>query len=187
MNYGLPFRTSGLPLVLALTTLFEGLRAGAGTFRLLLDLPARHQVGPVAFAAFSQATDLSVRGVAFYALYGFGGASLTGLAWLAARRLQADRSIRLLLGCAFVSSLLVLVLTTQAAPLMWAVGRTRDPALLRDLLDRFTFWTTLRIGVVDLSFLAVVSALVHLAAKNSGAVSSQPEAVVPLPNPEPPQ
>jgi hypothetical protein len=185
MNYGQPPGARRLPLTLGATTLFEGLRAGAGTFRLLLDLPARHDVGPVAFATFSRATDLSVRGIAFYSLFGFGGALLTGLAWLAARRAKAERVIRLLLGCAFISSLLVLVLTTQAAPLMWAVGRTRDSALVGDLLDRFTLWTTLRVGLVDLSFLAVLATLVTLAAKNSSAARQSLGTATAWPNPEP--
>jgi hypothetical protein len=161
-------------LLLVLTTLVEGLRAGAGTFRLLLDLPARHDMGPVAFAAFSRATDLSTRGVAFYVVYGFGGALLTGVTWRAAKQAGVDRPIRLLLASACVSSLLVLVLTIQAAPLMWGVGGSHDPAALSDLLDRFTFWTTLRIGLVVLSFLAVLSALGMLAGKNGGSASQPP-------------
>ena len=167
MNYSGKRQTTGFALLLGLTTLFEGLRAGAGTFRLLLDLPARRDVGAVAFAAFSRATDLSTRGIAFYSLYGFGGALLTGVAWIGARRARAERSIRLLLASACTSSLLVLVLTTEAAPLMWSVGRTQDSTILGDLLDRFTFWTTLRIVLVDLSFLAVLSALIRLAGSDS--------------------
>ncbi|MEO8182461.1 MAG: hypothetical protein ABI895_26795 [Deltaproteobacteria bacterium] len=66
-------------------------------------------------------------------------------------------------GFSCVGSVVVLILTTQAAPLMWRVGSTmNDPAALADLLDRFTFWTTLRIGCVDLSFLAMVSAMTIL-------------------------
>ena len=50
------------PLIMATTAVFEGLRAGAGTFRLLLDLPARFRIGPVAFADFSRATDCQREG-----------------------------------------------------------------------------------------------------------------------------
>lgn len=176
-------RTNALPLILGVTTLFEGLRAGAGTFRLLLDLPARHDLGPVAFAAFSRATDLSTRGIVFYSFYGVGGALLTGTTWIAVKRAKVDRSIRQLSGAACISSLLVLALTTQAAPLMWGVGRSRDAALLRDLLDRFTVWTTFRIGLVDLSFLAVLSALVLLATTNRGGAQQLPD-VLAIPHPE---
>src|SRR5690348_4600619 len=101
-----------LVLMLAATTAFEGMRAGAGTFRLLLDLPARHVVGPFAFAAFSRATDLSTTGVVFYSLYGVGGALLTAATWFVAARLRARPSIRRLAAAACACSVMVLVLTT---------------------------------------------------------------------------
>lgn len=154
--------------VLGVVTVFEGIRAGAGTFRLLLDLPARHSLGSIAFATFSGVTDLSTRGVIFYAVYGFGGAVLTGAAWIMARRARADPLVRSLLIGACICSLLVLVFTTQAAPLMWQVGRVQKNAvLLEELLDLFTFWTTLRVLLADLSFLAVVTALTLIAARQS--------------------
>jgi hypothetical protein len=43
---------------------------------------------------------------------------------------------------------------------MWKIGRTgSERAVLADLLDRFVFWTTLRVALVDISFLCVVAAL----------------------------
>src|SRR6185503_4497918 len=109
-------------VAVAVAVAFEGLRAGAGTFSALLDLPARERVGPVAFADFSRATDLSTAGVVFYVIFGVGGALVTGLTWLIAVRGKAPAPIRRLLAVSAVASLLVLVLTTQAAPLMWHVG-----------------------------------------------------------------
>src|SRR5579871_5384628 len=102
---------------------------------MLLDLPARHVVGPVAFGEFSRATDLSRTGVVFYVVYGFGGALWTGASWFAASRAKAARPIRRLLAVACVCSLAVLVLTSQAAPLMWRVGATpNDATMLAELL-----------------------------------------------------
>lgn len=159
MNYG-KGRQRRCVLWLAAAVLFEGLRAGAGTFRLLLDLPARSQIGPVAFAAFSRATDLSTLGIIFYAAYGFGGVLLTGAAWLAAHRSGASRRLRALLALACSCSIAVLVFTTQAAPLMWRVGSTpSEPGQLAALLDRFAFWTELRIACVDVSFISALAAL----------------------------
>jgi hypothetical protein len=147
--------------LLAATTIGEGLRAGAGSFRLLIDLPARFEVGPVAFAEFSRATDLSSRGIAFYSAYGIGGFLLTTATFIVAWRSKATRGARAALAISSVCSLLVLVATTQAAPLMWTVGRTGNhPAALADLLDRFVFWTSLRVGLVDISFLSVVAAAI---------------------------
>jgi hypothetical protein len=155
-----------LVLMLAVTTVFEGIRAGAGTFRALIDLPARSRIGPVAFAEFSRATDLSTAGIVFYAFYGFGGAILTGATWLLARRTAAAPSIRRLAAFAFINSFLVLLMTTQAAPLMRRVGSSRDAAVLADLLGRFTLWTELRILCVDLSFLCIVAALAACALRS---------------------
>jgi hypothetical protein len=144
----------------AIATAFEGFRAGAGTFRILLDLPARTRIGPLAFAEFSRATDLSTTGVVFYVLFGVGGALVTSGAWLVAVRGGAPRIIRRLLAIAAIASLFILVLTTQAAPLMWRVGAAPpDPGLISSLLDRFAAWTALRVVCADVSFLAVLSAL----------------------------
>src|SRR4051812_5502146 len=96
---------------LAVTTGFEGLRAGAGTFRMLIDLPARAHVGAVAFADFSRATDLSTAGYIFYALYGIGGALLTCGTWIVARRVRAPLVIRRLSALASLCSLLILAMT----------------------------------------------------------------------------
>jgi Na+-driven multidrug efflux pump len=157
-----------MPLVLAPVALFEGLRAGAGTFRAIVDLPARFELGPLAFGAFSKATDLSTRGVVFYVVFGVGGLVVTALAFGAAWRLKASRAARaaLLLSC--LCSVLVLLATTQAAPLMWKLGASQDPALIRSLLDRFVVWTQLRVVLVDVSFLAVLAAMTLESRRESG-------------------
>jgi hypothetical protein len=147
------------PLLLA-TVLFEGLRAGAGTFRMILDLPARMAIGPVAFAEFSRATDLSPIGVWFYVLYGVGGLVLTGATWFAAWRSRASGNVVWLLGLSCLCSILIIVLTAFAAPLMWSVGASpADPLIVGPLLDGFATLTNFRIGLADLSFVATVLAL----------------------------
>jgi len=147
-------------VAIATATAFEGLRAGAGTFRMVLDLPARTRIGPLAFAEFSRATDLSTTGIVFYVLFGVGGTLVTGATWLVAARGGAPRVIRRLLATASIASLLILVLTSQAAPLMWRIGTAPpDPALISNLLNRFATWTALRVVCADVSFLAVLSAL----------------------------
>jgi hypothetical protein len=161
-------------LVLAVTALFEGLRAGAGTFRLFIDLPARFDVGPVAFAEFSRATDLSTQGIIFYSVYGFGGAILTAGALWAARRAKAPSRVLTLLGVAFAGAVAVLVLTIQAAPLMWEIGSgPRDAAALAALLDRFVFWTALRIACVDISFVSVIAAMTSIVLTSRAAATLQ--------------
>jgi hypothetical protein len=150
--------------LIACTTAFEGIRAGAGTFRMLVDLPARSRLGIVAFAEFSRATDLSTAGFIFWALYGIGGAVLTGATWWVLRRSTAPASVRRLSLLAALCSLLILILTTQAAPLMLRVGSSpNDEALLSHLLEPFVSWTILRILCADVSFCAMLTALTLLA------------------------
>lgn len=164
--------SKGLPLLIAATTAFEALRAGAGTFRVLLDLPARFRIGPVAFAELSRATDLSTGGIVFYALYGFGGALLTVAAWIVARRTHAPLGIQRLAATAAVCSLLILAMTTQAAPLMFRIGSSpNDPVLLAGLIDRFALWTILRVFCTDISFFAMLGALTLLALRRQTAES----------------
>jgi hypothetical protein len=47
--------------------------AGAATFRVVVDLPARHRIGPIAFAALSRAADLAT-GLVFYRVAAIGSA-----------------------------------------------------------------------------------------------------------------
>jgi hypothetical protein len=162
-----------LTWLLIATTAFEAFRFGSGTFRALLDLPARHRLGPVAFAAFSRATDLSSRGVVTYVIYGFGGALLTGATWIVAVRGRAPIAIRRLGAVACLASLAILAFTTQAAPLMFRVGSAPDdPAVLGPLLDQFTVWTNLRIACADLSFFCMLAALARLALGQLEATTS---------------
>ena len=75
-------------LLLAIATAVNVLWAGAATFRVLIDLPARHRLGPVAFAELSRATDLA-RGLVFYPMAGIGSALLACAAWFFAVRTRA--------------------------------------------------------------------------------------------------
>jgi hypothetical protein len=155
--------------LLAATVAFEGIRAGAGTFRALLDLPARWEIGPVTFAVLSRATDLSAAGIAFYSVYGIGGFVLTLAAWILGLRAGTTRTVKVLTGLAALCSALILVLTVQAAPLMFSIGASPDdPVVLTRLIEPFVFWTNLRIVLTVISFGAVLLALTTLAGSRGG-------------------
>jgi hypothetical protein len=65
------------PLVLLLAVAgANGLLAGAGLDQSIKQLPARHRIGVLAFARYSQAVNLA-NGVAWYATLGVGAALLT--------------------------------------------------------------------------------------------------------------
>jgi hypothetical protein len=165
--------SKGHVTLIASTTAFDGLRAGAGTFRVLIDLPARFRLGPVVFAEFSRATDLSTAGFVFYVLYGIGGAALTGTTWWVLRRSGAPATVQRLSAAAAICSLLILAMTTQAAPLMLRLGSSpNDAAVLSNLLEPFVSWTILRILCADISFCAMLTALALLAIGTQRASSS---------------
>jgi hypothetical protein len=69
-------RASWLPLAAVVA---NGLLVGAGLDQSVKQLPARHRIGPAAFAAYSQAADLR-NGIPWYAILGLGTAALTLLA-----------------------------------------------------------------------------------------------------------
>ncbi|MGZ3687215.1 MAG: hypothetical protein ACXWPM_02075 [Bdellovibrionota bacterium] len=150
--------------LLVVTTAFEAMRMGASVFRALIDLPARHRIGSVAFAEFSRATDLSATGFAFYIAYGIGGALLTGAMWVVSIRTRAPFFVQRLAAVSAICSLLILVLTTQGAPYMLRVGSSpNDPVLLDQLFEGFEFWSYPRLALACLSFGAIFAALVRLA------------------------
>jgi len=133
--------------------------AGAITFRVLIDLPARHRIGPAAFAELSRATDLA-RGLVFYPVVAIGSALLSCAAFFAAWRTRAARPIWLQTGLAAVATLLVLVITAQAAPIMFRIGASPgDPNVLEPLADRFTTLTNLRALFADVGAVGLLCAL----------------------------
>lgn len=68
---------NGISLVLIiLAVAFDGILAGASLDQVIKQLPARYEIGPKAFSAYSQAADLS-NGVIWYGVIGVGSALLT--------------------------------------------------------------------------------------------------------------
>ena len=160
-------------LTLALALGVNALWAGAVLFRVLIDLPARHRIGPMGFAELSRATDLSA-GLVFYPAAAVGSAVLSVLTWFVARRTNAPRPIRVATGVAATCTILVLALTTQAAPLMFRIGSAAaDPTLIEDLADRFTWWTNLRAASAAVAAAALLYALTACALANSFAGSDE--------------
>jgi hypothetical protein len=129
----------------------------------------------VVFAEFSRATDLSTTGFVFYALYGIGGAALTTATWWVLSRSRAPLLVRRLCGVGASCSLLILAMTTQAAPLMLRLGSSpNDEVVLSSLLEPFVSWTMLRVLCADLSFCAMLTALALLAIGAQRAASPSP-------------
>ena len=157
---------------IAVATAFEGLRAGIGLLRLVLDLPARGLLGASAYADFFRATDLTSRGFALYLTYGFGGAVMTALAYAAARRAGLPTAARRLIATSVVASIAILVMTTQAVPLGLSVRTETNPVALNQIFNRFELWTVLRLCCGIASFLCMITALTIVA---TSATRPQPQ------------
>jgi hypothetical protein len=130
--------------VLILATLTSGLLAGISLDKSLVQLPARHQMGVVAFAAFSRAADLG-RGLIWYPLLGIGAPVLILIALL----LQGVQGFRgastLPLILAAVLGLAHVIATSPAAPVLLLLRQgIPDAATLQALYQRFTAWHTVR-------------------------------------------
>jgi hypothetical protein len=150
-----------LTLVLILAaTVTTGLLAGIGLDKSIVQLPARHRLGVVAFAAFSRVNDLG-NGLILYPMLGIGAAALTILAALSGywRGTPVVHAWPL-----YISALLALLhsfTTTRAAPNMLSLRQpTSDEATLIETLNRFARWHNLRAILLLLNFLMLVWALV---------------------------
>jgi hypothetical protein len=146
--------------VLLAAVVANGLLVGASLDQPAKQLPARHRIGPVAFAAYGRAADLR-NGVPWYATLGLGTAGLT-LAAAAAGRRDRTRPARLRRALALAAGLTVghLLVTAVAAPVNFSQrGHNDDPAALERVFGTFARLTALRAGLQAATLAAVVWAL----------------------------
>ena len=101
--------------------------AGAVILRVVVDLPARHRIGSIAFAELSRATDLAT-GLVFYPVSAGGAALLAGASAVAAATTRASSRIRRASIMAAACTAMVLALTTLAAPIMFQIGSSPNDA-----------------------------------------------------------
>jgi hypothetical protein len=146
-------------LILA-ATVVTGLLAGISLDKAIVQLPARHRIGVVGFAAFSRANDLG-NGIIVYPLIGISAALLTILAALAAvlRGTPLTHAWPV-----YISALLALlhsVTTARAAPNMLSLRQpTSDEAILTKTLNRFAKWHNMRTVLQLLNFIMLAWAVV---------------------------
>jgi hypothetical protein len=150
-------RTIWLPLAVVVA---NGLLVGASLDQSIKQLPARHRIGPAAFAAYSQAADLR-NGIPWYATLGLGTATLTLAAATVGRR-HPTRPARQRRALAVAAGLTVghLLVTAVAAPVNFSQRtHTGDPAALARVLDTFERLTAARTVLQAATLAAMVWAL----------------------------
>ena len=148
------------PLVLLLAAAgANGLLAGASLDQSIKQLPARHRIGVLAFARYSQAADLA-NGVAWYAILGVGTALLTLTAAAAGLADDPPTTAAAALWVAVATTVAHSAATARAAPTNFRQRRLgNDKAALAALFDRFQRWQTIRVSFQVAALVAVLAAL----------------------------
>ena len=152
-----PIRTR---LLLAAATVLSGVLAGTVVDRSLVGGPAWHALGAEASAQFSRQADLGT-GLIAYPIEAI-GTTLLLIAAAVSRRFDGDdrAGAALPLVAAIVLSLIGLLLTIKAAPVMLSLGAAQQAGTLQRAFDDFFFWGLYLRGVAYvLAFVASVWAL----------------------------
>jgi hypothetical protein len=133
--------------------------AGASIDRLIVQLPARHRIGPVAYAEYARSTDLGRGRIVYPAANALGGAAL--LAALAlALLLRESREVIVALVVAAFFALLARVVTRRAAPAMLQIGRSDDrESVITPLLERFARLAPIRMTCLSLASVSLLWAV----------------------------
>jgi hypothetical protein len=147
-------------LLLAAATLISGILAGAVFDRVVVGSPAWHALGAEAWEQYSRRADLGA-GLVAYPVEGI-GATLLIVAAAVSHYFDGGgrRGIAIPLIFAVVFSLIGLLFTVKAAPIMLALATPQAPAALQRAFDEFFFWGLYCRGAADtLAFVASVWAL----------------------------
>jgi hypothetical protein len=136
-----------------------GIVAGLSLDKVIVQLPARHRMGPVAYARYARAADLG-NGVVFYGAVGVGAAVLTLATFGLAVVRHAPNSVIALLAAGAALAVLHSGATGKAAPAMFRIGKAEDTdAALEPLLTRFARWSALRAALQVAAFGVMVAAV----------------------------
>lgn len=136
-----------------------GLLTGLSLDKVIVQLPARRQLGAVAYAAYARSADLG-NGIALYAAVGVSAAALTVAAFAVAAARGSPGAETGLLAAAAVLSVLHSGATGRAAPTMFKIGRAGDdPAVLGPLLGTFARWSAARAALQAATVVTVAIAI----------------------------
>ena len=150
-------------VLLAAATFLSGILAGGAADRVIVGRPAWHALGAPAWAQYSRLADLGPGFVA-YPIEGIGSALPIIAAAISShfdRPLVRAVSLPLYFAVAF--SVIGLLLTIRAAPIMLGLAASQSPAAVERAFNEFYFWGLYLRGFVDvLAFAALVWALSHV-------------------------
>ena len=136
-----------------------GLLAGASLDQSIKQLPARTQIGIVAYSAYSKAADLG-NGIAWYAALGVGGGLLSLVAAVVGLLDSPTGGRAAALWILIVLTIAHSAVTARAAPTNMSQRRAPDERTLTEVFDRFVRLQTIRVALQTLTLAAALWALV---------------------------
>jgi hypothetical protein len=150
-------------VLLAAATFLSGILAGGAADRMIVGGPAWHALGALEWAQYSRLADLGP-GLVAYPIEGIGSTLLIIAAAISSHfDRPAARAVSLPLYFAMGFSVIGLLLTVKAAPVMLSLAASQSPAAVQRAFDEFYFWGLYLRGFVDvLAFAALVWALCNL-------------------------
>lgn len=134
-----------LPLAAAAA---NSIAAGATLDQAIKQLPARRDVGALAYVDYIRAADLG-NGLIWYPLIGIGATSLSVAAVVVGLRAKPGRTGTLALVVLAVCTVGHIAVTSRAAPMLLLVGRREfDAGRVASILDEFAALNALRAGLM---------------------------------------
>jgi hypothetical protein len=137
--------------------------AGTAVDRAIVGGPAWHQLGTAAWLEYSRRADLGA-GLFVYPIEAIGAAALT-IAAAVSNYLDGNRRYATVLSlyCAAALSIVGLLLTIKAAPIMLSLAVPQSAAAVQRAFNEFFVWGLYLRGTADtLAFAALVCALASL-------------------------
>jgi hypothetical protein len=150
-------------LLLLAATFLGGILAGTAVDRVIVGGPAWHELGAAAWLEYSRRADLGT-GLVAYPIEGI-GAALLAIAAAVSNYFDGNRrrGTVLPLYCAAAFSIIALLLTIKAAPIMLSLAAPQNAAAAQRAFDEFFVWGLYLRGAAEtLAFAALVWALSDL-------------------------
>jgi hypothetical protein len=161
MSPAMPHARTRLLLIAA--TFLGGILAGTAVDRVIVGGPAWHELGAAAWLEYSRRADLAA-GLFVYPIEAIGAAALT-IAAAVSNYLDGNRRYATVLSlyCAAALSIVGLLLTIKAAPIMLSLAVPQSADAVLRAFDEFFVWGLYLRGAADtLAFAALVCALASL-------------------------
>lgn len=140
-------------------TIINAIMVGATLDQSIKQLPARHRIGPLAYASYAKAADFA-GGLRYYPVLGAATLLATPAAATAGMLDQPTNHQAIALITAAAGAIAHTLVTARAAPTFLSLRQITDEQTAAAILNRFTHLQTLRATLQILTAAATIWALV---------------------------